>query len=284
MSSIRRLAKIIRHAPLLERAEFLWELLRKPYHHLLNMNGNGVAIPFGAALIVHMPAEYSGTSWESYEVLPIETMINWLKESPTAMVLDLGCAVGIYSLIGLSVSTQIEVIACDPNLSNLKATQQMCRYTGSNRLRLLRGFISNENWSDKRLDEAIVETQLALLAHSSKDDKFPPTYLYLNHNTDHLIPEFSLDGLLSGSSLLNRPILLKCDVEGAELLVLQGFKNLLKNISPLLLLSVHPIALANYGHAVSQVDDFLQNMGYSIRVLSKDHEEHWWCEKHPRIQ
>ena len=76
----------------------------------------------------------------------------------------------------------------------------------------------------------------------------------------------------------SRPILLKCDVEGAEVLVLLGAEQFLQRTMPSLLISVHPLALPEYGHSVADVRNFLEKLNYSVSVIAVDHEEHWWCE------
>jgi hypothetical protein len=43
-------------------------------------------------------------------------------------------------------------------------------------------------------------------------------------------------------------------------------------------LNVHPPALPSYGHSKAEVEAFLRRLGYGIRCLAVDHEEHWWCE------
>jgi hypothetical protein len=80
---------------------------------------------------------------------------------------------------------------------------------------------------------------------------------------------------LEGAS---RPILLKCDVEGAEVLVLLGAEQFLQRTMPNLLIGVHRLALPEYGHTVDDVRNFFEKLNYSICVIAVDHEEHWWCQ------
>src|SRR4029077_12887077 len=86
-----------------------------------------------------------------------------------------------------------------------------------------------------------------------------------------------LDDLFANNVPEKRPILIKCDVEGAELLVLLGGETLLRRVHPDLLLSIHPTALPSYGHSKNEIEGFLKHLGYEIRCLAVDHEEHWWC-------
>ena len=89
----------------------------------------------------------------------------------------------------------------------------------------------------------------------------------------------SLDGLFLTEARGSRPVFIKCDVEGAELLVLRGGKRFLAEQSPTLLLSVHPPVLPKFGHSTEAIRDFLNGLGYSITLVAQDHEEHWWCKK-----
>jgi len=74
--------------------------------------------------------------------------------------------------------------------------------------------------------------------------------------------------------------LIKCDVEGAELLVLRGAHKLLARSAPDILLSVHPRALeTEYGGSIIDLRNFLHAAGYEVRLLAVDHEEHWWCSR-----
>jgi hypothetical protein len=57
----------------------------------------------------------------------------------------------------------------------------------------------------------------------------------------------------------------------------RGGEALLRRAHPHLLLSVHPPALPGYGHSKAEVEAFLRRLGYDLRCLAVDHEEHWWC-------
>jgi len=70
-----------------------------------------------------------------------------------------------------------------------------------------------------------------------------------------------------------RPILIKCDVEGAELMVLDGARHLLTSHHPALLLSVHHSMLPDYESIKEDVAKFLEALGYIIDIVSIDHED-----------
>ena len=140
------------------------------------------------------------------------------------------------------------------------------------------GFVTNaSSLENQTLAGAINQTDRLL--HETPLSGDPGTTQYVNIATtdDESIPRNTLDVLLSGSP--RRPMLIKCDVEGAELLVLHGARKLLTSHHPTLLLSVHPRILPDYGYVKDDVAEFLREFGYTVDVISIDHEEHWWCRR-----
>jgi FkbM family methyltransferase len=83
-----------------------------------------------------------------------------------------------------------------------------------------------------------------------------------NANAQHIeVPAFSLDNLVA-TRLINAPDFLKIDVEGAELDVLKGATNLLKELAPIIYLETHNIHNPGVDTACL---DYLNSIGYSIK-------------------
>jgi len=279
MSTLRKAAQAIRHAPGISSAEWLWSGLRGPYQQLLNWRGRGVPIRLTADCTVWMPPEYTGSSWESYEQESVQAACSWAGCHPDGVVLDVGSAIGFYSLIALFSAPGIQAIAFDPDIRSLKATRRMCACATGRRLSVIHGFVAEKNSSGDTFISACAQTELRLEESGVTGDPGTNEYICLGGDADPAIPVHSLDGLFTGDILSGKRILLKCDVEGAELLVLEGARRLLRDAEVDLLLSVHPPALPAYGHSEAQIRAFLARAGYSIEVICRDHEEHWWCEK-----
>jgi FkbM family methyltransferase len=68
-----------------------------------------------------------------------------------------------------------------------------------------------------------------------------------------------LDSILEESNQLDY---IKIDVEGAELLVLQGCKELLRTLHPLLQIEVHGMFLPSFSASVEELFRFLEVLGY----------------------
>ncbi len=275
---VRRVARALRQAPGLRRMNWIWRLGRTSYYRYLDTSKNGVPIRLGRSITVGVPAEFSGGNWEAYETPAVNRFISWLRENPHSVILDVGCEIGFYSLLALSVSPASRVIGFDPDRANLKKAERMCHLVTDSRLTLIHGFISDHHISDADMEAATAVTQALLTGEAWRKDDHRGSYMGLDRIEDGSIPTHSLDGLLISRDGLGR-VLLKCDVEGAELLVLRGAQRLIDTVSPALLISVHPSFLPNFGHSVDDVRAFLDENGYDSELLGVDHEEHWWCER-----
>ena len=65
---------------------------------------------------------------------------------------------------------------------------------------------------------------------------------------------------------------MKIDVEGAEMKVLRGGENLLREHLPTLFLEVHPKKLRRIGSSAEEVYDLLRDAGYRVFGLGSRHD------------
>jgi FkbM family methyltransferase len=268
----------VRHLPALEKAEWIWRALRKPYHWIIDVRGHGVIVKVANVVSARIPAEFSGYQYEAYERQSITRAAAWFRGNAGSFFLDVGASLGIYCLVALAESDECEAVALDSDLSSLIATQRLTAFYPDRSPMLIWGLVGSSHTIGTSLGDAAAHSRKALLESGASGDLATLKYVCIADSTDATIPEHSLDGLLDCVDLCGRPVLIKCDVEGAELLVLHGSMNLLRTLRPHLFLSVHPDALTRCGHSVRDISEFLENLGYSISVIARDHEEHWWCE------
>ena len=273
LNLLRRTAYAVRHAPGLRRLDPLWNLLRGPYWRLLDREGRGVPFNVGG-VTVRIPVESAQVPWDDSEPAAMRRFVAWIRAHPQALVLDVGCASGIYSLTALSTSEQCRVVAVDSHLPSLVAAEQLTRLAQQSRLRFVHGLISAEATSHETLDVAAASAARAMRSAGSPRIE----YVNIGDKAARGVPVRTLADLTAAIPR-GVPMLVKIDIEGAELLALRGANGLLDRSETALLISVHPGHLPRYGHSVADVRRRLEGAGYSPTVISVDHEEHWWCER-----
>jgi FkbM family methyltransferase len=90
-----------------------------------------------------------------------------------------------------------------------------------------------------------------------------------------IVPRITLDTLarLTGTA----PDAVTIDVEGAEMLVLEGAAGLLRDARPLVWVSVHDEMIRyDYGYTAESAHQFMALHGYRMQLLAIDHESHWF--------
>jgi len=103
------------------------------------------------------------------------------------------------------------------------------------------------------------------------------SYRCIHENASGAIPEMRLDDLVTRSGIV--PDALTIDVEGAELLVLQGAHYTLKHHRPQIWCSVHPDLMArDYHHTPAQLLKYLSDHGYGAQHIATDHEMHYYFQ------
>ncbi len=279
MKPLFELLRRARHAPGLRRAEPLWRALRRPYHWLQDPLGRGVRVRLGDRT-VRLPAAVLGLDpdWSRYETESFAALGSWLDSHPVKpTVIDIGSAFGIFATFALQTSPQAELYALESDLASLKAMERLVPAPALPRLRRIRAFLEEHHQSAHDLTAALAATTrdlAGLAANAAMDQR---RFICLGDDAGAAIPHYSLDALFAANPPAG-PLLVKCDVEGAELLVLRGARRLLALARPTLLLSVHPGALPRFGQTTEDVAAFLREHGYRWQLLARDHEEHWWCE------
>lgn len=268
---------LIRHRSLLGRHQWLRDLLREPYYRLINLHGRGLRLNLGGCVPVRVPPEYASKWMEAYECEEFEQIKAWCGSGEGGVFIDVGCSIGYMSCAALHASPSVEVVAIDADASSLKCAERVCAYTDRTRLHLLRGMIATGSGRDARWQEIEKETgDLLQSLHGGKPGSH--RYVTLDDKSAALgVPQFSLDELFSREIDARRRMLVKCDVEGAELEVLKGAARLMEAARVPILLSVHPYFLPRMGASVDDVRRLLDQRGYEVKWLAKDHDEHWLC-------
>src|SRR5262249_36220138 len=150
----------------------------------------------------------------------------WVRTHPKGLVLDIGSSLGIYSAIALFNNNTVEVIAFDSDLASLAAVRRLCQHATGSRLRLVYGFVTQTASDLTSLDAAARNAYERVVGAGERILR--TRYVCLTDVGSSSVPRHRLDDLFAGIVADGRPVLIKCDVEGAELLVLSGGENMLR--------------------------------------------------------
>src|SRR6266851_2691208 len=148
----------------LQDIEPLRDIVRKPYQWLLNAGGRDLEVLVGGQIAVRVPAEFARYDWEHYEPESVAAVVKWARQHPHGVVLDVGDSAGIYSLIALFASPQIEVVTLDGDLPRLARVRRLCKLAQGERLRLVYGFIGASCTTVLSLSQAVASTEDELRA------------------------------------------------------------------------------------------------------------------------
>lgn len=278
---INSVDQLLRRNALLPRLEWLRNLLRKPYHRICKMSKTGLQLNVGGALPVRLPAEFCSKEQELYEVETAAAIRDWSRANPGSIFVDVGCSFGYFSCGVLFNDVEAQVIAIDADLPSLAITRYVCMYAPGvdQRLNLFQTLVGTASTEEASFNSLLHKTKKLLEDPKLTPDPKKTNYVLLDSRIpEQDLPRISLDDLV-GDILVDssKSCMVKCDVEGAELLVLQGMTWLIDKFKPTLLLSVHPSFLPRFSGSVEEVRALLERAEYSIEVIGIDHEEHWLC-------
>jgi FkbM family methyltransferase len=93
------------------------------------------------------------------------------------------------------------------------------------------------------------------------------------------VPSITLDSFFQEKKL--KPDIVKIDVEGAEIKVLRGMRNLLKDSAPKLFVEVHPLTMPDYQSCVEEVINLIMSNGYEVFEIEnlRRHGGEWSLRK-----
>jgi len=191
----------------------------------------------------------------------------WVAEqlNPGSVFFDVGAHHGWVSMWALTLNGEKRAVySFEPSPANLSI------------LNLHKKINSFSNWTiipKAVCDEAVEDREFFLIDSgdspmNSLTNGIPGTKLMEGREINEIsIQTVTLDSFCREVDV--KPNLVKIDVEGAELLVLYGAKNLMSESFPTIILSVHPYWLP-HDQSLHQIVEWIEGFGYTI-FDSSDH-------------
>lgn len=174
------------------------------------------------------------------------------------VVFDIGSHIGLCSM---PISKIIEgcgiVYAFEPSKTNLYYFFKNIQYNGINNIKLLPLLVGDETKISVPFYESHQITGMNSIVSYKNDSTYKITYK----------KQVSLDDFCTDNRIY--PEVIKIDVEGAEIKVLKGAKNVLKNYRPIIILSAHPKHLDLLGESVENLRNLISCLGYKILDMDR---------------
>lgn len=210
--------------------------------------------------------------WEKQRVISMEE--NLQKGD---ILFDIGAEHGWMSVIFGKIVSPESMVLVEPTPEfwpNIKETWEK-NFSDILPLATYSGFFSDKT-TDRKTARLVEPTQA--WPEESKGNLIDKnSYKYIHEHANQ-VPQITLDEFVKTTGVM--PTALTIDVEGAELLVLQGSEKTLKTHPIKVWLSIHPdLALRDYQTKRETIVEFMLNLGYKGKLLATDHEEHWFFEK-----
>jgi FkbM family methyltransferase len=185
------------------------------------------------------------------EAGPIDRLSGFIR--PGAWAIDVGANIGVFTLSFARAAKQDgKVIAIEPEEANFAALKRRAGAAG-----LTDRVVARRAVAAERAGELLLEIN----PHHPGDHKIGSTGI--------AVPALTLDGLLA--ELGTPPVsLIKIDVQGAELRVLQGAVDLLARDRPALFVEIDDAMLRRQGASAEELMTWLRSRGYRSYRLDWD--------------
>jgi FkbM family methyltransferase len=192
-----------------------------------------------------------------FEAGPIERLQEFIPSG--SLVIDVGANVGFFSVrFAEWVGRSGEVIAIEPEDRNYQALISALKRKGlSGRVRALKA----------------VAAATAGPMFLEINQLHPADHKLSRDGTGIAVEAVRLDDLVQDKGAL-KPSLVKIDVQGAEMLVLQGAPDILRLAAPALFIELDEEGLQRFGASVSAILDHLSQRGYEPYWLMRTGPPH----------
>ena len=184
---------------------------------------------------------------------------------PGSTVFDVGSFVGTYAIAAARRMSTGRVVAFEPSPESARLLRRHILLNRmENRIRVVEAACSNRNGTEMMSVWPVLTTTWG--SGNALRNAYP------REGADPaLVPVSSLrldDYVLAAKEI---PSIVKIDVEGAELWVLEGAMNVLRVHRPLVLLEIHKVLWHMFDTTEERVRTLVASVGYDLREISPPH-------------
>ncbi|MEC9293739.1 MAG: FkbM family methyltransferase [Chloroflexota bacterium] len=168
-------------------------------------------------------------------------------------VFDIGAHIGLVTLpLAATISARGTIYAFEPGNSNRKFLEQHLRINEIKNVTVVSDLVGEKFKASANFYQSTSDSGMNTITDTGRRKGYKQT----------IVKQITLDEFCNLHKL--QPQLIKIDVEGAELRVLQGGVKVLRQYMPTIFLSVHPRHIAESGGSTKELEQFIAKMGYQV--------------------
>lgn len=224
------------------------------------------------------------TSLGTYEIPVQKALSQYLKSEN--IFYDIGANVGFFTILGAKlVDSGGHVYAFEPEAKNAVTLRRNAKLNNFAHVTVIEKAVSRTTGTEKlNLTEycgsnALASDEQKLVSDNSSQQLESELPSFLKVKESITVNTVSIDDLLQGNKI-KPPTLVKIDVEGAEIKVLQGMSQTLKKWQPIVIYEVDDKNQDGLLNKRKKVDDFLLSHGYKIESLAPSYSGISWNVGH----
>jgi len=169
------------------------------------------------------------------------------------VVFDIGAHIGLCAIpLSKVIHKKGKIYAFEPSVENLKYLRKNIKYNKTNSITIVPFLVGTKTVEKRDFYESIHVDGMNSIVKYKKSNFFIRTFK----------KQISLDDFFCDNNLI--PDIIKIDVEGAEVDVLDGAFKLLKTHRPIIVLSVHPKQLKMIGKSVKDLKNRIDSLQYKV--------------------
>jgi len=202
-------------------------------------------------------ANWSGSRFERHEIAFILGVLQ-----PGMTFLDIGANVGIYAIAAAKKDPNVRVYAFEPCKWTFQVLDENIRLNALSNVTAIRTALGD------RIGEVILQVNTP--GKDGLNTIGSPSHPGCQIVAQETVPITTLDAFIE-SHTVSRVDVMKVDVEGAELMVLRGGRNLLeRRDAPLILYEGYSWCTRGFNYHPVEIMWLLQDYGYSLFVLDSE--------------